>query len=242
MEDRALRGALFRRLWQIASEQDPLRLERRALSQHVRRALSESANEHVLPPPGIMDDYGRFSYALIKDAVDWALASPSAPERSSRAVTTHLVNRYLPYRDHGASPDDHSADPEIDDAETDMRRSIDGPRMARDLVTLLTPGVARVISMALEGATYDQISISEGIPIATLHRRVKKAEALISEYVTRFGLGPCSTQHVFRLIARIRDTEFDLCVRDEIRNKLARELESRALAADPAVGRRGESS
>ena len=233
MDDGALAGVLKHRLRQTASEQDPLRLERHALSQHVRHALAASVDENASPPTGLTDRFGRFSHPLIKDAVAWALASSSALERSTRAVTNHLVHKYLPRRERDASPDDWSADADLADPETDMRRSIDGPRMARDLVTLLTPRVARVISMSLDGATYDQISISEGIPLGTLHRWVKKAEVVIGGYSERVFLTSGTMRYVFRLIARARETQTDRRIRHDIKDTLTRELERRAPAKRP---------
>ena len=170
---------------------------------------------------------------MIKDAVACALASSRAPERTTRAVTNHLVHKYLPRRERDASPDDQSADADIGDPETDMRRSIDGPRMAQDLVTLLTPKVARVISMALDGATYDQISISEGIPIGTLHRWVKKAEVVIGDYSTQAVSSSGTMRHVFRLIADASETETDRWIRHDIQDTLTRELGRRAPAKRP---------
>jgi hypothetical protein len=105
MDDRALRSALQHRLRQIASEQDPLHDERRALAQHVRRALLESANGDASLPSVITNDYGQFSYELVKTAV-WAMASGTAPDRNARSVTNSLIKLYLLKRDREESPDE----------------------------------------------------------------------------------------------------------------------------------------
>jgi hypothetical protein len=208
-DDRLLAGAVANRLRQLGLEEMQDYNAYRALSQHVARALVEP-DTRPAGPPATLRGTTRFSYAAIKQAVDWLQAEHAREQRaaglageprrlSARSVLSQLRRRFPlfdaeigqsqppPRRAAGWSRPPAEDGPAVRRTSarpsTHVRRRLD----ARGLLDRLERDLPRpkldAFRRRQRGDGYESIADGLGVALATAHAWVKDVERALAALV-----------------------------------------------------------
>jgi len=196
--DKELETAVYNRIRQLAVEAAPQWDRYRALKGHVAAVLDglTSAPSSAVAPTRLSEGQAeRLSRDLVRQAVEWLLATAPPPARDAAVITRLLMQLYFP----ADQPDVHEhAGPT---PRSDRRIQHDGAILARALRAELPREELKVLVSLYEGRPLRRIAGDLGVAITTVWDWKRRALESTRAVMASHGIGTDRT--VAEALARL---------------------------------------
>jgi DNA-directed RNA polymerase specialized sigma24 family protein len=185
LDDARLLGALVRRLQQVLCEKQSRAKVTKSVRAMVRAALEGLPLPDVQAPPFTLMQKDKISAALVRAAVAYEMQQPGAAG-DARWISARLLERYWP-KDKQLADVHIQALADGDDLEEQVLVAVDAARAVEGLQDHVQTELLELVALRAAGCSLRALAERQGLGVSTVHDRLRKATASVTEHVRSQG-------------------------------------------------------